>query len=76
MCGKPTLVAGAFQVLFFLNKVEAASEMGTIPGYGPELLVFMKDDKLLFGQESVILEGTDSLYDPGFSRHLMGKKSP
>lgn len=69
-------MAGAFQVLFFLNKVEAASEMGTIPGYGPELLIFVKDYKLLFDQERVILKGTDSLNDPGFSRHLVGKKSP
>lgn len=44
-------MTGAFQMLFFLYIVEAASEMGAIPGYGPELLIFVKNDKLLFDQE-------------------------
>lgn len=42
-------MTGTFQMLFFLYVVEAASEMGAIPGYGPELLIFVKDYKLLLG---------------------------
>jgi hypothetical protein len=50
-------VTGTFQVLFFLDIIEAAPQMGAIPGYCPELFIFLEDDEILFGQKDFILKG-------------------
>ena len=71
MKGKPALVAGTFQVISLLDVVDAAAEMGAVSGYRPELFVFLKNQKILFGKYGIILKSPRNLNDLWFFGNLV-----
>lgn len=47
-----TLVAGAFKDVPFFMVIESAAQVGAFAGQGPALVVAIKDDKLICGEEA------------------------
>jgi len=65
--GKPALVAGTFQNPFLFLKIETATKVCTGAGYGPDILRLREDDKIIFNDETILLQSSAHFYDFRFS---------